>query len=1040
MRRPSLDLADPARNLEESIGSPTVNSPDPGIDLSMPPPEEDIDAVGQHGAGDGDDVQHIFAPPPHIAARLHRYRPTQARRKDSAASSRRNSISSAHSRSSHGCSRQAGPQSKYVAQHLRRASIIEDRKARLADRAAHAEKVRLRAALAKAAVRDTTASEERALAAAQARETKLAEIAAACAEEVKRAKAVAESMKERREQEILKMRQQMEERLAEAERRREEIRSRRPRARGSSVETGKKPMEVVPEVPEAKEREASPVSEDVAAERIQWWWRAQRRKEAVTEFQRLGLTIDGVRSTPFEAVVDLLAQERVLLVTSKMLRICGLQEGDKGSVNEMAAVRTFLSAFMILGHPAQVLSNKDSHGKGEQEQVGKVPAKPLAKDDLANPQLQELVGKARDLLICFENILSRLSPHNSYTVPPVLSGSLAESYAAFYNAFIAWKARDSNALVDVMLLQFVELDAIWQTVKDSTDPAVGESYRDSIKDNQAMLMARIKRLAGPEVGRKKIIEAVNKARKARAQKKPKGDTKPREANHTVETALGELGAVAEARPSPARTPSPAPESEEEPIVQIEIHVGAPHLMPDNRVIVHELSINSNYRLAEESYVEKQAEFLKPLFNRMRATMHEDQSQEHFILHLQMVRAIRDKLQRFVGEGGRMHAFIGEMFDTDVAKRQFLTGSFSYERFFSTVSQLLPKLCAPVRDPEVKDLVENKLAQGDLVERLEALMRFIDVMSSDHANYSIAVAAPRLIAEAPRYEAGQFAKALQDGEHDLEAAEAVWKATRTKVLAEASRRDPDSVNHPKSRITPERIYNHMLVDIFTQLRAPSLEEMPEMLRLDHARAVKLGALTRRIVTTAAILLQCKNLLKRDVRAPWRLEANRIMAVLENVEGENRDGAPSQQLVEPIVEGAMAALETGRSMPAATRRHLSALVGKIALASSEMMALSGGEDPREPVLRLLLNRVRGHVLARLAAASASEKVRATSTAGERLAGLGLAEFVERIRDMVDEVARVGAVDRAAHGVWWEKVAESVERDEEEDDEAEGGKDEA
>jgi len=46
---------------------------------------------------------------------------------------------------------------------------------------------------------------------------------AACAEEVKRAKGIAESMKEKREAEGKKLRREMEEKLAEAERRREEI-------------------------------------------------------------------------------------------------------------------------------------------------------------------------------------------------------------------------------------------------------------------------------------------------------------------------------------------------------------------------------------------------------------------------------------------------------------------------------------------------------------------------------------------------------------------------------------------------------------------------------------------------------------------------------------------------------------------------------------------------------------------------------------------------------------------------------------------------
>ncbi|KAK8026074.1 T-complex protein 11-domain-containing protein [Apiospora arundinis] len=169
MRRASEDLTDPSRNIEESTGDPLPAALNSDMELSPPLEEEDQDRQ--------------YTPPPRIAARF--YRPTQNRRKDSAASSRRNSISSAHSRSSHGFTRRDGPQSKYVAQQLRRASILEDRKARLADRAAHAEKVRLRAAMAKAGQQKISNSEERALAAAQARESKLADIVTACAEEVK---------------------------------------------------------------------------------------------------------------------------------------------------------------------------------------------------------------------------------------------------------------------------------------------------------------------------------------------------------------------------------------------------------------------------------------------------------------------------------------------------------------------------------------------------------------------------------------------------------------------------------------------------------------------------------------------------------------------------------------------------------------------------------------------------------------------------------------------------------------------------------------
>ncbi len=88
-------------------------------------------------------------------------------------------------------------------------------------------------------------------------------------------------------------------------------------------------------------------------------------------------------------------------------------------------------------------------------------------------------------------------------------------------------------------MQFVELDAIWQTVKDGTDGSVDEVYKKSIQDNQVLLLVRIKKLAGPTLAKKLISEAVRQSRKAKA-KKLTGDTKPRVAEHTTETAMGHI--------------------------------------------------------------------------------------------------------------------------------------------------------------------------------------------------------------------------------------------------------------------------------------------------------------------------------------------------------------------------------------------------------------------------------------------------------------------------------------------------------------------
>jgi len=332
-----------------------------------------------------------------------------------------------------------------------------------------------------------------------------------------------------------------------------------------------------------------------------------------------------------------------------------------------------------------------------------------------------------------------------------------------------------------------------------------------------------------------------------------------------------------------------------------------------------------------------------------------------------------------------------------------------------MGSLLPKLCAPVRDEQVKDFIDNKMRNGHVVDRLEALIAIIDIMLYDYANYMLQVAAPKLAEHASSYEAKKFADELESGQITLDTARAAWRAAHDKVYAEAARRDPEGVNHPRSRPSSDKIYWQMLLDEFTQPSATP-ESVPAPFALDRNRRARLGLQTLRIATAGAILLQCKNMLKRDVRAPWRGEAGRILVVLEALTDNSKSLS-----VPAAVDGIMAALEAGRSMPSATKTHLKALVLKVLTASLECR--KDNSEPREPVLRLLLTRVRNHMLARLQASSASEKVKATSTAGEKLASLGLPEFAEKVRDITDEMSRVGTVDREAHGTTWEGIASEL-----------------
>jgi len=200
-------------------------------------------------------------------------------------------------------------------------------------------------------------------AAQESRDAILKKIAASCSTEVAKAKRTAVEMRKKREREANALRESFEERMVEAQRRRDQVlreRGRKRKERGSSA--GSKGREgMAAEVKSAGKKE----EEDVAVRRIQRAWRGARDRRIVADFVALGLTIESVRDADFMDVSTRFQNEDVIRATSKLLTRCGLLEGIEGVEGAVEkCCRTFLSAYLILGHPGEVLSND-----GEKEKV-----------------------------------------------------------------------------------------------------------------------------------------------------------------------------------------------------------------------------------------------------------------------------------------------------------------------------------------------------------------------------------------------------------------------------------------------------------------------------------------------------------------------------------------------------------------------------------------------------------------------------------------------------------------------------------------------
>ncbi|KAB2574895.1 T-complex 11 [Lasiodiplodia theobromae] len=960
---------------------PELHSPTTPVDCCF----DDDDTMAVSDDDSQLDADRAHAPPPRIAARF--YRPPNPRRKSSAQSSRRNSISSTHSHQS-GLSayRTQACQSTHVAQHLRRASILESRKARLADRAAHAEQVRLRAALAKSSPR-TSNSEEKALAAQQAREKHLAQVAAACAEEVRRAKKVAEDMKERKAQEEARYRAEMQEKLAEAERRRQEYKRNQRRPRTASVPSSEPKKPTSDAVP--------PPDDETAARRIQRAWRTRRRRRMVESFLELGLSIDKVHDTSFEDISAQIAEQTVISASANLLNLLALRGSNDDLIgDDPAAIRTFLSAYLILGHPAAVLSSKD----GDLE--------------------QDLIKKATDLIISFESTLSKLCQSNRYTPPPTQLETVVLAHSAFVTAFSNWKAQDSHTLVEMMVASFVNLDAIWQSVKDDTRGEVANDYRQGIRDNQVILLSKIRKLAGPERANQLIKKAINESRRAKARerrRRPVGDVRPRAAESDSASETSENSSDASASTSADRASRGRDLLQEDASVasQGDIDMEGAQAdalaklfspMPSNRILVHELAIDKEFRIDEAQPSEVRDALNREICESMKRGFERGEGAPWTTA---MADNIRGKLLRLLKPGNSMYKLISEALDPEFVHQQATQGVFSYERFFSFMASILPKLCAPFRDAQVKVLAEELQESGDLdqmIGKLFKLLHIIDLLALDYQNYLLHTMAPTLIKEAPGYEQRAFAQDLENNVITLQKTKCWFSSASVNCLTEADRRDP--IYGPP---TAQKIYARGLVDL--AIAPPPLQEseVPETLALDQARLARIRQDAVKITTVGAILLTAKNLLRRDVRSQWKPEAQRLWTLLKEGYVKEDGSMPAKIL---------SVLESSHAMPPNTRTQLSNTI-------TRLLSQAAAGRLADPVMKVLFQRLKTHILTRISASTSGERVRAATGASEGLATSGLPEFVGQVGDVVEQLTKISEVDRKAHGAWYEQIAAEVER---------------
>lgn len=421
-------------------------------------------------------------------------------------------------------------------------------------------------------------------------------------------------------------------------------------------------------------------------------------------------------------------------------------------------------------------------------------------------------------------------------------------------------------------------------------------------------------------------------------------------------------------------------------------------MLSNRQIIHELSLDKDFRLQRR----KRGRLDAAVQNVARAAfwdaMRLDIAQgklEKWIPAL--ADTVRSKLLRLLDPKGSFHRAVAEAIDIDLIAQQCRNGSYNHEELIAYVLGLLPQICSPARDQDVRALLahDNAATGDDYISRLQKLLDVLEAMQLDHANFLLMLSAPQVIPEAIPYERRLFAA-------DLEAGRTSLARTRAWLLAAKEQLPPPAAADARA------VHTHAFLNLLFGLEPLQAEHIPETFHLDHQRLADTRQALRAVILGGAVVLTVKTLLRRDVRGSWKELKSCVAALLLQTPPSSPPPPPAPSTPHNLAEAVRQFVLETTATPPATLDAVRDAVARICRRGTA-----------DPVVRIVCNRVRGFVRERLAATNSQDKVRLAATAGEVLTGWGVGEWMGELAGVVELAIVWIAVDRGVSAGFYNRL---------------------
>jgi len=274
----------------------------------------------------------------------------------------------------------------------------------------------------------------------------------------------------------------------------------------------------------------------------------------------------------------------------------------------------------------------------------------------------------------------------------------------------------------------------------------------------------------------------------------------------------------------------------------------------NLRLAHEIVMDRDFRvepphLPEHSLQKKVKDMLHQAFwTRLEADLNDDPPEyEHAIKLLEEIKGL---LLSFLNPGAnRMRTQIMEVLDMDLIRQQVDNDALDIKGLATYVINTMGKMCAPVRDEEVKKLREST---DDIVTLFKEIFRVLDLMTMDYVNTTIQMVRPELHKHSVEYEREKFQNIVQTTPNALAHTTAWIRASLEEAIQAMppAEKTAEADKKMKALPGPALVINTALVQL---IMGTHKGPMPETLMTDEGRVVEMQHRCQLLQAVASLLL-------------------------------------------------------------------------------------------------------------------------------------------------------------------------------------------